>query len=131
MIATRQALRRTLSVAIGWIGVAAIIWLSLTPSPPKLDVAMGDKLGHFAAYGSLMFWFCQLYARRPTRAAYAVAFIAMGIALEFIQGTTGHRSFELLDMGANALGVLLGWGLAALTGADLMQRIERMPPKLR
>jgi VanZ family protein len=114
---------RALWLAFGWSIVAAIIWLSLTPSPPKLGVTLGDKLGHLAAYGTLMFWFCQLYARRPTRAAYAAAFAVMGIALEFIQDATGYRSFELLDMVANAAGVALGWGLAALAGAKLLQRI--------
>lgn len=122
---------RALWLALGWSIVAAIVWLSLTPSPPKLDVTLGDKLGHFAAYGTLMFWFCQLYQRRRTRVAYAAAFAAMGIALEFIQGATGYRSFEIFDMVANTLGVLLGWGLAALNGADLMQRIERLAAKQR
>jgi len=115
---------RRLWLALGWSIVAAIVWLSLTPSPPKLDIAMGDKLGHFTAYGTLMFWFCQLYARGATRAAYAAAFAGMGITLEFIQGVTGYRSFELLDMGANARGVAIGWGVA-------LQRIERSAAKQR
>lgn len=114
MIATRQTLRRTLSVAIGWFGVAAIVWLSLTPSPPTLDVTLGDKLGHFTAYGFLMFWFCQLYARRGARVAYGAAFVTMGIALEFLQDAGGVRSFEWMDMGANTLGVLLGWSAALI-----------------
>jgi VanZ family protein len=122
---------RGLWLALGWSLVAAIVWLSLTPSPPKLDITLGDKLGHFAAYGTLMFWFCQLYARHATRVAYATGFVGMGIALEFIQGATGYRSFELLDMGANALGVAIGWGAAVLTGPDLMQRIERVTAKRR
>ncbi len=58
-----------------------------------------------------MFWFAFLYRRTPTRALYAVAFIAMGVAIEFIQPFTG-RQFEAADMAANALGVLLGWGVA-------------------
>ena len=118
-------------LALGWSIVAAIVWLSLAPSPPELDIEQGDKLGHLAAYGTLMFWFCQLYARRATRAAYAAGFVTMGIALEFIQGATGYRSFELLDMGANALGVAIGWGVAVLTGPELMQRIERVTAKRR
>jgi VanZ family protein len=122
---------RRLWLTLGWSIVAAIVWLSLTPSPPKLEVALGDKLGHFTAYGMLMFWFCQLYARRATRAAYAAGFVTMGIALEFIQGATGYRSFELLDMGADALGVAIGWGVAVLTGPELMQRIERVTAKRR
>jgi VanZ family protein len=105
---------RVLGLGAGWLMIAAIVWLSLAPSPPTLDVAFGDKLGHLAAYGGLMFWFCQLYAAHATRLGCAAAFIAMGIGLEFMQDATGYRSFELLDMAANTLGVLLGWGAALI-----------------
>ena len=58
-----------------------------------------------------MLWFAFLYRRAPTRAWYALGFVAMGIAIEFIQPYTG-RDFELADMLADALGVALGWGVA-------------------
>jgi len=79
------------------------------PKPPTIDVAQGDKLGHFAAYGLLMFLFCQIYVRRL---AFALAFIAMGVGLEFLQGMTGYRTFDVFDMLANAVGVALGWLVA-------------------
>ena len=101
-------------VAAGWGWAAAIVWLSLTPSPPGMDVEHGDKLGHLAGYGLLMFWFSQLYLQKGTRIAYAAGFIAMGIALEFLQGLLGYRTSDLLDMFANTLGVLLGWAAAHL-----------------
>jgi VanZ family protein len=105
---------RIASVAAGWAWAAAIVWLSLTPQPPGVDVPQGDKLGHLAAYGLLMLWFSLLYAARPVRIACAAGFIAMGVGLEFVQGALGYRSFELYDMAANTLGVLLGWTAAAL-----------------
>jgi VanZ family protein len=106
--------RRAFGLALGWLLIAAVIWLSLTPSPPKLEVAYGDKLGHFAAYGALMVWFCQFYGGRRARLVCAVGFIGMGIGLEFIQRMTGYRDFEWLDMVADAVGVLLGWAAAGL-----------------
>lgn len=105
---------RALALGVGWLMVAAIVWLSLAPSPPTLDVAFGDKLGHLAAYGGLMFWFCQLHAARNARLGHAAAFVALGIGLEFAQGATGYRSFEVMDMAANTLGVVLGWGAALI-----------------
>ena len=99
-------------VAAGWAWAAAIVWLSLTPSPPQVDVVYSDKLGHFAAYGLLMFWFARLYPAKGARIAYAVAFVAMGIGLEFLQGHLGYRTYEVFDMYANTLGVLLGWAAA-------------------
>ena len=120
-----EALRwRVLWLALGWAIAAAIVWLSLMPSPPSLDVALSDKISHLAAYAGLMFWFCQLYASRRARAGFALAFAALGIALEFIQGASGYRSFELLDMVANALGLVTGWGAAALSGSGWLARVE-------
>ena len=101
-------------LALGWGLVAAIVWLSLTPSPPKVDFEQSDKVGHFLAYGTLMFWFSQLYVTRKTRLACATGFAAMGVALEFIQGWTGYRDFELYDMLANGIGVALGWAAALI-----------------
>ena len=115
---------RVLWLALGWATAAAIVWLSLTPSPFEIDVEQGDKLGHLAAYGVLMFWFCQLYASRRARVGYALGFIALGIALEFIQRATGYRSFELWDMVADGAGVLIGWLLAAAAGNGLPARLE-------
>jgi VanZ family protein len=97
---------------------AAIVWLSLTRSPLTVDIDSGDKLGHLFGYGVLMFWFAQLYARRL---GYAAGFIAMGVALELVQGRLGYRSLEGLDMLANTAGVLLGWGAARLVGTRLFR----------
>jgi VanZ family protein len=95
----------------GWVVLAGIVYLSVTPSPPSADFESSDKIGHLLAYGVLMLWFSLLYAQRRLLAA---AFIALGIALEFVQGALGYRSYEVADMLANALGVLLGWGGALL-----------------
>ena len=94
--------------------VAAIFWLSLTPSPPSIDIAAGDKLGHFAAYGALMFWFCGLYPKNRARLLYGAAFIVMGVGLEVLQGMLGFRTYDVLDMVANSVGVLLGAAAAPL-----------------
>jgi VanZ family protein len=105
---------RAAAIACGWAYAAAIVFLSLTPSPPDPGFDYGDKVAHLLAYGLLMLWFCFLYRYRYTRLAYAIGWVAMGVALEFAQGATAYRSFEVTDMAANSLGVLLGWGLATL-----------------
>lgn len=87
----------------------AIVWLSLMPQPPQIDLEQGDKLGHFAAYGLLMALFCMAHVSTGARALHAAGFILMGIGLEFLQGMTDYRTFEVLDMIANAVGVALGW----------------------
>ena len=105
---------RPVWLAVGWAMVAAIVWLSLTPSPPKVDFEQSDKVGHFLAYGGVMFWFAQLYVERKARLGYAAGFVALGVALEFVQGWTGYRDFELYDMAADGIGVALGWAAALI-----------------
>jgi VanZ family protein len=105
---------RAAALTLGWLYAAAIVWLSLTPSPPQLDIAHGDKLEHFLAYAVLMFWFAIAYRSTKTRLAYGAGWIALGVALEFAQAATGYRSFEVADMAANTLGVLAGAAAAGI-----------------
>ena len=105
---------RIAAVAAGWALVATIIWLSVTPAPIPTGIDEGDKLQHIAAYGTLMFWFCVLYRPFRVRVLYAAGFIAMGIALEFVQRWLGYRSFEVADMVADTLGVLAGWVISSV-----------------
>lgn len=118
---------RALWVGTGWAWAAAIVWLSLTPSPPEPGFEFGDKLGHFLAYGVLMFWFAILHRSTNVRLAYGAGWIALGITLEFAQGATGYRSLELGDIAANALGVLAG-AAAALTLTRAAGAGERETP---
>jgi VanZ family protein len=113
-------------MAAGWFMVAAIIWLSLMPSPPDPGIEHADKLEHVLAYAMLMFWFCQLHAGWRTRLAYAIGFVAMGVGLEFVQGALAHRTYEAFDMLANGLGVAMGWMVAQASGTRVFARIERL-----
>jgi VanZ family protein len=107
--------------------VLAVVWLSLTPSPPRVDFRESDKVGHLLAYGVLMFWFGQLYTRH-TRLFYGAGFVVMGIGLEIAQNALGSRTLELADMAANTLGVLLGWGAALIFPGALPLQSRRSDP---
>jgi VanZ family protein len=97
-------------LVLGWLWVAVLVFLSLTPNPPEpVRFLYADKLEHALAYCLLMLWFCQVYVRRTQRLFAAALLVAMGITMEFLQGMTGYRSFEFADMVANSTGVLLGW----------------------
>jgi VanZ family protein len=112
---------RRLWLTVGWAMVAAIFTLTLLPPIPRLELAEKDKLAHLLAYGVLMFWFCQLYAGRLTRMLYAVGLVAMGVGLEHIQGMLGYRTYDVFDMYANSLGVVLGWLIALLFRRALLR----------
>ena len=100
---------RLLWLALGWLLVASVWYLSLTPRPPQIDLGIDffDKISHFTAYATMMGWFMQLYYSLRTRLFYATGFVCMGVAIEFIQGMGPDRLFEYADMLANSAGVLL------------------------
>ena len=118
-------------VIFGWALVALVIYLSLTPSPPEvLDFAFSDKLEHLFAYSVLMGWLGQLYVSTRQQNLLAVGFCLMGVALEFAQGWGGHRFFDVADMAANTLGVLLGWWLTRTLFAGILLRVDRSISRL-
>lgn len=123
----RQSLRYwPLWAAVGWMLVGVVVYLSLTPKPPELPGPLAwDKLDHLVAYGALMGWFAQLYRTRRAHGVVAVAFILLGVALEFLQHAGGQRTPDVTDMLANGLGVLLAWRLARTRFALLLSLLER------
>jgi VanZ family protein len=111
--------------AIGWLIIATVIYLSLTPDPIEIDMEQGDKLGHMLAYFVMMIWFSQLYLRRM-HAWLASGFIVLGVALEYVQGWSGYRDFEYMDMLADAIGVSLAWAMGCTLMSRLLIDLERL-----
>lgn len=97
--------------AVGTL-IVVILWtLSLIPHPPAIGFRHEDKLYHVVAYGGTMWWWGQCWRKFRSRLMLAIFFTLMGVAIEFIQGWTGWRTFDPHDMLANGVGVLVGWAL--------------------
>ena len=127
MIHETPALRwLRLWLTTGWVLIAAVVYLSLAPAPPELDLPQGDKFGHVLAYAVLMFWFIQIYDGRRIRMGLAAGFVTLGIVLEVLQGFTGYRTFDVHDMAANMGGVALGWMSGPPRTRNLFSRIETL-----
>lgn len=89
--------------------------------------AYGDKFAHAAAYAALTFTSQLAWGRHRTAAlTVAITAVAIGGALELIQGWGGVRSADPLDMIANMIGVGLGAG--AGVAARLLVRAAGMSP---
>ncbi len=115
---------RSVWLAIGWLLVALVIYLSLTPRPLELHVQHGDKYSHLLAYFVLMGWFQQIYRAFPERTLLLAGFVALGVGIEFLQGWSGVRFFDPADMLANTLGALLAWLLGWTRFGTLLCRFE-------
>ena len=110
MNVVRRLKYRPLWVACGWLLVALVGFLSLSSIPVTVpEIEFGDKVGHFFAYFVLMLWFGQLYPGPGHRVISAMAFIVMGIVLEYLQYIGGLRFASLGDVVSNGLGVAVGW----------------------
>lgn len=116
--------RQRIWQALGWLLILTVVWFSLTPAPPEVNVESGDKIGHLLAYAALMGWWSQL---RDRHGRLALAFIALGLSMEVLQSFTGYRYGDVQDMLANSAGVGIGWLITRLL-PDWLVRIDRALP---
>jgi VanZ family protein len=114
-------------LALGYVYVALVVYLSLKSVPVKLniDFQYGDKVGHALAYFFMMFWFSQIYHDKPRRIVLAVVFIFIGISIEYLQSFEPNRTAELADVVANVFGLALGFWIALGHSKNLLMRFER------
>lgn len=114
-------------LSLGWVLVIGVIVGSLLPGPviEEITPAINDKVEHFSAYFAMMVWFAGVYPRtKHLRVAGALLFL--GIALDVLQGTvTTTRTFDLLDIAADAVGIAVALALAFWFLEGWCQRLER------
>lgn len=105
-----------------WLALIAVTVLSLMPSPPQPPVLAWDKAQHAIAYAVLGWSFLQAWeGRHPLR--WSVFLLAVGVAIEVLQGLSGERMFEWADMLADGAGIALGVVLALRTPAGRVYAI--------
>ncbi len=112
-------------LALAWtivVLVASVIPLSINiniGSGLSFLPVKGDKILHFVAYFTLVF-FWALYAfssdfdsKKKVLITVVLGCILYSIFIEMIQGYLSYRSFEWGDIGANITGAVIG-GLASV-----------------
>jgi VanZ family protein len=108
----------------GWVLLATVCIGSLLPSTSLPAIHVEDKILHAGSYFLLMVWFAGLYPRRH-HFWIAAVLVALGIALDLAQGRMSTRTFDVLDIAANAGGILLGLLLSLSLLGGWCQRIEQ------
>ena len=119
---------RYLWLAIGYALIVLVIYLSLTGEPVAMSGLFDyeDKLYHAIAYFTLMAWFSQIYHQRLQRNTLAVAFVLLGLTMEYLQSLNPNRYAEFGDMIANVTGVALGFAIALSSAKNTLLRLEKL-----
>lgn len=107
-----------------------VLGVGLAPSVPRvpLGIEWGDKVEHAIVFA--MVAYCYMRAGRhiwpqaePTlvhaRAAWAA--LGLGATLEIFQALVPYRTAELLDLVADALGVLVSWLVVRFTHGSAVE----------
>lgn len=91
------------------LGIALVLvaWQSLVPVDDVLVQTTWDKFAHGLVF--VVLGLIAAFALRRNRPGFALlGLVLFGLMLEIAQGLSGVRSFEWLDLGADALGAWLG-----------------------
>ena len=97
-----------------FIGCAlSVLVLALVPAPPPGFTTGWDKSNHLLAFAVMAWLGCKAFPKRLV--VVLSALLAYGALIEILQYFTPARSAEWLDLFADCLGILLGWGLIRLT----------------
>lgn len=117
-----------------WL-IALILWTIalLRPVPPRAVAGVGgaeaafwiSKVAHISVYALLAGWGRICFPNPRSRIWLLLSLLAHGAATEFLQGFVG-RGASMRDVGLDATGVGLGWGL--MQG---VQRRRRLLPEQR
>ena len=85
---------------------AIILYLSLRPIPENIGSIFKyqDKFMHIGSYFLLMILYLRII---PLKGVAVILTIGIGIIIEHLQPLTGYRYFEIGDIVANSIGVLL------------------------
>jgi VanZ family protein len=98
-----------------WLWGFALLIACLVPSNeiPEVDVPLADKWVHFVLFGvqTLLMLLGLHHPRRASVIRVVIFCVLFGLVVEILQYLTYpwlHRAFDLMDMGANTIGVFMG-----------------------
>ncbi len=117
-------LTRLTQVMLG-LALLSTTYLAITPVDYPVLSDINDKLQHVFAFLVLAFLADQAFPQRAWNWRKFILLLAYGLALEIIQYFVPGRFFSLLDLAADALGLLLyGLSLPLWRRAHLRQDHE-------
>ena len=109
--------------AIAWLILSTIAFClpgSVLPKDEWLERIYADKWTHIGLFAVIVFLWCAPLINRPVQkslpklfAGIAIVFFGYGVLMEFVQHFfILNRSFDLGDIGADAIGCFVGYFLS-------------------
>lgn len=99
----------------GWLGVAAIVALSVVPGPERPHSGLPGRIEHVAAYALTAAALVFGYRAARTRLRLAALLVGLAGAMEVAQIWIPGRTAHILDAVAGWLGTVIGLFVAAFT----------------
>lgn len=107
--------------------VAGVAAGELVPARMISAIPVNDKLEHAGSYCLLMLWFAGMFDRRR-HIPIAIILVVLGFTLDVLQLTTATRDFDMRDVAANTVGILIGLALSLTLLGGWCQRVEKYLP---
>ncbi|CAG9164280.1 VanZ family protein [Cupriavidus pampae] len=95
-----------------WGCTVAILVLALLPPSTHMPTTGWDKSNHMLAFGTLAVLGSRAWPGRMW--VILLGLIGYGVLIEILQGFTPYRDADAIDVVADTIGALIGFGLNAL-----------------
>ena len=102
-----------------WLCLALTSYLSLMPQGELPPINVWDKLSHSIAFAAIALSAALGWPQRDYFRSVLIPLLAFGIMIEVAQLFIPGRQFSLLDIVADAVGILVVWGGMTLLRALL------------
>lgn len=106
-------MKNTLQKIVFYIAFGAIEYLALTSRHIEIVESFWDKQNHFIAFCTLYVLLSLAYSRFSTRLKILLLLL-VGIQIEITQYFIPARSFSVMDVVADSVGIVIGIGIYAL-----------------
>ncbi len=103
---------RWLWLVLGMLLLVAGVFAAMAPMPARSLLEVNDKVVHATVFLCFMVWFSAFFRPRLWPLLF-LALVGYGILIELLQGLTVARMADPKDVVADAMGLVLGWLLAA------------------
>jgi VanZ family protein len=89
------------------VSVFVVLVLALLPPQVHMPSTGWDKANHALVFVVLAILGCRAYPEG--KPAVLLSLVGYGALIEVLQGLTGYRTAEWLDLAADGIGLLCGW----------------------